>query len=65
MARQLGQTDDVTFWQVSHRGLSEERQHVVLAHRIELDVLHQHHFVRTLGIEDRIVDDLLQRRGVT
>jgi hypothetical protein len=34
---------------------AEERQHVVLAEAVELDVLHDHHPARGLG-EERLVD---------
>ncbi|MOA08192.1 hypothetical protein D3C78_1279380 [compost metagenome] len=41
-------------------GLADERQQVVFAQRIQLDVLHQHHFA-VVGAEQRVVGDFLQR----
>ncbi|MNG23366.1 hypothetical protein D3C84_1079620 [compost metagenome] len=40
-------------------GLADERQQVVLAQRIQLDVLDQHHFA-VVGAEQRAVGDFFQ-----
>ena len=42
-ARQLGQADDLAIGDVRDVRASEEREHVVLAQRIELDVAHHDH----------------------
>ena len=42
-ARQLAQPDDLAVRDVGDVRLAEERQHVVLAQRVELDVAHHHH----------------------
>ena len=57
-ARQLGQPDDAAVRDVRDVRLAEERQHVVLAQRVELDVAHHHH-VLVLLLEQRVADDLL------
>src|SRR3990172_3814534 len=55
-ARQLGESDDAAVRDVGHVRLAEERQQVVLAERIHLDVADHHHgLVRFL--EDRVADD--------
>src|SRR5688572_23611829 len=54
-SRQLGETDDSSVGDVCDVRLSVERQHVVLAERVQLDVAHHHHvFVRLL--EQRVAD---------
>ncbi len=47
----LRQPDDVLARHVRHVALPEERQHVVLAHREDVDVLDGHHLV-VLLVED-------------
>ena len=42
--RNFAQSDDCSVWNVSYMGFSEEREHVVLAHGIDLDVFHDDHF---------------------
>ena len=49
--------------QIGHVHLAEERQHVVLAHAEELDVLHHHHLV-VLHFVERAVDDLVDVHAV-
>ncbi len=59
-ARDLGQTDYLAGRDVGNMGLADERQHMVLAQRVQLDVLDDHHLV-VVGVEQCAVDDLVQR----
>jgi hypothetical protein len=54
----------LTFREVGDGRLPEERQHVVLAHRVELDVAHDDHLRCAFGIEDGVVHDVIEGRGV-
>ena len=56
-AGHLGEADDLAIGDVGHVRLAEEREHVMLAHRVELDVAHQHHVVVRL-LEEGIADHL-------
>ncbi|ULA64502.1 MAG: hypothetical protein LZF86_140027 [Nitrospira sp.] len=44
-ARNLAQSDDFLVRQIPHMHLAEERQHVVLAHAVEIDVFDDDHFI--------------------
>ena len=44
----LAQAGDVAIGNIGHMGLAVERQHVVLAKREEVDILHDHHLVVAL-----------------
>ena len=48
-ARDLGEADDRRVRNVGDVGMAEERQQVVLAQRVQLDVLHGDHLVRFGG----------------
>ena len=56
-ARQLREAHDPTVRDVGHVTLSEERQHVVLAQTVQLDVPHEHHAAMILR-EHGIADDV-------
>src|SRR4029453_9219159 len=55
-ARDLRQPDDAASRDVRHVGTPEERQDVVLAERVEVDVLHHDH-LGVLLVEQGAVDD--------
>src|SRR5215470_20350162 len=57
-AGQLGNSEHLSARNVTDVATAEERQDVVLAQAIDLDVLHNHHAVRLLG-EDGTVDQLV------
>ena len=59
-AGRLGEAHDAAMRDVRHVRPAEERQHVVLAQRVELDVLHQDHALVRL-LEERVADHLLER----
>ena len=59
-ARDLRQAEHFAGGDVGDVGLADEGQQVVLAQRIQLDVLDDHHLV-VVGGEQRAVDDLVQR----
>src|SRR5690606_22859460 len=61
--RQLREADDLAVRDVGDVDLAEEREQVVLAQRVHLDVLHEHHVVVVL-VEDRVADHLLHRDPV-
>ncbi len=58
--RDLGQAQHLAVGQIGDMRLADEWQHVVFAQRVQLDVLHQHHFA-VVGAEQRAVGDFLQR----
>ncbi len=58
-ARQLRQAKDLAGRNIGHMGLADKGQQVMLAQRIQLDVLEDHHLV-VVGSEQRTVDDFLQ-----
>jgi hypothetical protein len=60
-ARDLGQADDPSARDIRDRRRAEERQEVVLAQRVERDVLDDHHLA-VVDIEDR---PLISRSGST
>src|SRR5438552_974891 len=62
-ARDLAQTDDLAIWQITHVDVPEERQHVVLAQTVEVDVLDHDHLVVVL-VEDRVGDHVLGTHAV-
>src|SRR6185437_2997655 len=55
-ARELGQTDDPSVRYVRDMRLAEEREHVMLAHRVQLDVAYEDH-VRVFFLEHGVADD--------
>ena len=59
IARDLGQADDPAARDVGDRGRPEERQQVVLAQRVERDVLDDDHLA-VVDVEDRAVDEPLR-----
>src|SRR5690606_34429549 len=59
-ARELREAEDLLAWDVADGDGAEERQQVVLTERVELYGL-QHHHLRALGLEQRTVDDVLDR----
>ena len=62
-AGNLGQPDDPPVGQIRDVRTAEERQHVVLAHRVDLDVAHADHaFV--LFFEQRVADDLVHVHAI-
>ncbi len=62
--RDLRQAQYAPGGDVCHMGLADEGQHVVLAQRVQLDVLDDDHLVIVRG-EQRAVDDLFQAAVVT
>ena len=62
-AGELGYAQHLALRDVPDRALAVERQHVVLAHRVELDVLQNHHVVRA-GREVRAVHNGLHLLAV-
>jgi hypothetical protein len=62
-ARDLRQADDASARDVCDVHLAEERQQVMLAHRVHLDVLHDHH-VAVVLLEDAVADRVLDGHGV-
>src|SRR6185503_350690 len=58
-AGELRQPQDLPIRDVRDVRLAEERQQVVLAERVEVDVPHQHHLVVVVLGEDRAVQDLV------
>ena len=58
-ARQLADAKHLAGRNVANVATAEERQHVVLAHAVELDILHDHHAVGVLR-EDGAVDDVFE-----
>ena len=56
-ARDLGEPHHLAVRQVGDVRAPEERQHVVLAEAVEVDVLHDHHLV-VADVEERVVEDL-------
>ena len=56
-AGHLREARDVTVGDIGHMGLAVERQHVMLAKRVEFDVLDQHH-LPVFFAERRRADDL-------
>ncbi len=63
-AGDLRKTDHLAVRQVGHVRLADEGQHVVLAERVELDILDDHHLVVFRG-KYRLVHDLFQGLPVT
>src|ERR1700722_346584 len=63
-ARQLTEPDHAVTRDISDVDLAEKRQHMVLAHAEELDVLHDDHLVVLHG-KQRAVDDFVDVRGIT
>jgi hypothetical protein len=62
-ARDLGQTQDLPVGDVGDVGPAEEREQVVLAHRVELDVANHDHALVSL-LEHRIPHGVLHRHPV-
>src|SRR6266699_3416610 len=62
-ARDLREPDDLPVRDVGHVRLAEERQHMVLAQRVELDVAHHDHVV-VLFLEDALAYYLFGARAV-
>ena len=60
-ARNFAEADHLLVRQIGHVNLAEERQHVMLAHAEELDVLHDHDLV-VFHVEERAVDDFVDDR---
>src|ERR1043166_9389884 len=54
-ARDLGETNHLSVGNVSDMRFAHERQKMMLAHRVELDVLDEHDLTR-LRIENRVVN---------
>ena len=67
--RDLAQPDDAPLRQIADMRLSDKRQQVVFAHRMEVDVLHDHHRIVFLGEEflqvlRRVLVQALEQLGV-
>src|SRR5579871_4332133 len=56
--RELAHPEYPALRDIADVAAAEERQHVVLAEAVELDVLHDYHAARRLG-EECVVDDLV------
>ena len=54
----LRETDHFAFRQVGDVALADKRQHVMLAHRIQLNILHNNHFV-VVRFEHSAIDDIV------
>ncbi len=63
-ARDLAQPDDAALRDVGDVASAEERQQVMLAETVEVDVLDDHHLVIIDG-EERVVEDGVDVGGVT
>ena len=59
----LAKAHNLVVRNVGHVGLAVERQHVVLAHRVHLDVLDENHLVVGL-LEEGLAQDVLRVEGV-
>ena len=57
--RDLGKADDFAIRDVGDVRPADERQQMMLAHRIELDVLDQNDLAR-IGIEDGAINNLIE-----
>ena len=63
-SRQLGQPDNLSIRNVRDVSLSKKRKHVVLTHRVQLNIAHNNHvFVRL--VENRIAYDVLDSEIIT
>src|SRR6185503_17898530 len=60
----LAQADHAAVRNVSHVALAEERQQVMLAEAVHIDVAHDHHLV-VLDGEQRAVDDVIDVGAIT
>lgn len=63
-ARELGKANHFSVRDVGHMRLADERQQMVFAHGIKLDVFHEDDLAR-VGCEDRIVDQLIEVLSIT
>src|SRR5215203_3830235 len=57
--RHLGESDNLALRNIGNVRLPNERQEMMLAHRVKLDVLHEHNLAR-FRFEDRVVHNLIQ-----
>src|SRR3569833_2400237 len=55
---QLAQANDPSVWDVCDVRLSKERQHVMLAQTVELDVANHHHVRGAFAVEQTRSDDV-------
>ncbi len=62
--RHFRKSNDLSARNIGDVRLPNEREQMVLTHRIKLDVFHEDNFAR-IGIENGIVDDLVQALPVT
>src|SRR5688572_10070465 len=62
-AGDLAQPDDLAVRNVGHVAFAEERQQVMLAEAVHVDVAHHHHFI-VGNVEERAVDDFVHVRAV-
>ena len=62
-ARHLREADDFPVRNVGNVGAADEREQMMLAHRVKLDVLNQNNLAR-VGIENRVVDDLFHALAI-
>src|SRR5205085_4217583 len=63
-ARDFGQADYFSIGNVGDMSATDERQQMMFAHRVKLDVFHENDLAR-LRIENRAIDDVLDRLTVT
>ena len=62
-ARQLRQADHLAVRHIGHMRLAHERQHMVLAQGVQLDILDDDHFV-IVGVKHGLVYDFIERLPV-
>ena len=55
-SRNLAQTDDFAVGNIAYRNIAEERQDMMLAHRVELDIL-DHDNLRAFVLEKSLMDN--------
>src|SRR5665647_1722553 len=63
-ARQLGEPDNLSVWNVCDVSFPKEWKHVVLTHRIQLDISHHDHVLVRL-LENGVTYDILDPKIVT
>ena len=57
-ASDLGQPDYFALGNIGHVAFADKGQHMVLAHGVQFDVLHDHHLFRA-GREEGVIDDFV------
>src|SRR5689334_18901915 len=63
-ARDLGEANHFPIRDIGDVGAADEREKMMLAHRVELDVFHHHNLAR-VGVKDGAVDHVLDALAIT